>query len=422
MHFSKGNAVVGQSGGPTSVINASLAGVIIGSCKSKCIDKLYGMQNGIEGLILGRLIDLSILYGDGEALSILQSTPACALGSCRKRLPEITGNSEVYEKIFDIFKSHNIRYFFYIGGNDSMDTVHKLNQYAKKSNYEINFIGIPKTIDNDLVITDHTPGYGSASKFIATVIKEISLDVSSYLCNSVTVVEIMGRDTGWLTCAAGLPKYFGSHGADLMYLPEIPFDNHSFISSLNELLIKKPSILVAVSEGIKYSNGEYVSISKQGGIKDAFGHEYLSGSANVLKSLISDKIGCKVRSIELNLPQRCAAHMLSLTDVSESVQAGKFAVRCAENGISGKMVAFKRKNTENYEIELICEDVRKIANQIKYVPSEFISSEGNYVTKKCMEYLAPLIQGEINIKYENGLPVHFKIKDDRGREDVQNRL
>lgn len=409
MDILRGNAIVGQSGGPTSAINATLSGVICGASRSEAIKKLYGMRNGIEGFLSEKLIDLSYLYGDRDALSVLESTPASALGSCRKRLPDTSKDSEVYKKIFDIFKKYDIRYFFYIGGNDSMDTVAKISEYSRFCDYEIKIIGIPKTIDNDLVLTDHTPGYGSASKYISTTIKEIARDTSAYMCKAITIVEIMGRDTGWLTASAGLPKYFGSEGADLIYLPEVSFDNEEFLSSVNNLLAKKPNVVVAVSEGIRYSDGIYVGEGMQSGSVDPFGHKYLAGTAKALENLVKEKIGCKVRSVELNLPQRCASHIASDTDISESIKIGCYAVECAENNISGKMVGFRRKKGK-YEIDLVTHDADKIANQVKYVPRSYINKEGNNVTRECMEYVAPLILGERNIKYENGLPVHFKIR------------
>jgi len=409
MKLLTGNAVVGQSGGPTSAINATLCGVVDRASISSSIKTLYGMKNGIEGLINEELIDLSYLYGNEELLSVLEATPSSALGSCRKRLPDISEDSELYEKIIDIFKKYDIRYFFYIGGNDSMDTVCKINRYARICHYEINVIGIPKTIDNDLVLTDHTPGYGSASKYISTTIKEIARDTSAYRCKSVTIVEIMGRDTGWLTASAGLPKHFGADGADLIYLPELCFDNGNFIFALNNQFLKKPNVVVAVSEGIRYSDGKYVGEGAQNNVTDPFGHKYLAGTAKILEKLVREQIGCKVRSVELSLPQRCASHIASNTDITESRQIGSYAVECAENNISGKMVGFRRKKGK-YQIELISADVGEIVNKVKYVPREYINSEGNNVTKECMEYIAPLILGERNIKYENGLPVHFKIR------------
>ena len=286
-----GNAVVGQSGGPTSAINATLSGVIRGAASCKSIKKLYGMKNGIEGFLNGNMVDLSYLENNEEQLSLLESTPASALGSCRKRLPNVSDNTSFYEEVFEAFKKHDIRYFFYIGGNDSMDTVSKLSEYSKKCNYEIRVIGIPKTIDNDLVITDHTPGYGSASKYISTTIKEIACDTSAYRCKAITIVEIMGRDAGWLTAAAALPRYFGSSGADLIYLPEVNFSDDEFLSSLNELLLAKPNIVVAVSEGIRYADGRYVGEDSQSGSTDAFGHKYLAGTAKSLELLVKEKIG-----------------------------------------------------------------------------------------------------------------------------------
>lgn len=405
-----GNAIIGQSGGPTSAINATLSGVIRGASSSKSIKKLFGMKNGIEGFLNENLVDLSYLFDNEEQLFLLESTPSSALGSCRVRLPNIEEDPEFYKRIFEFFKRNDIRYFLYIGGNDSMDTVSKINEYSKICDYEIRVIGIPKTIDNDLVITDHTPGFGSAAKYIATTIKEIASDTAAYLSKSVTIVEIMGRDSGWLAASAGLPKYFGNEGADLIYLPEIDFDNEKFISSVNKLLYKKSSVVIAVSEGIKYSSGIYVSENAKGVDADAFGHKSLAGAGKALELLIKEHIGCKVRSVELNLPQRCSSHIASATDILESISIGKYAVECAVNGISGKMVIFKRKSSKHYEIELSYENVEKIANQVKYLPANYMCPDKSNVTRECMEYIAPLIIGERNIKYENGLPVHFKIR------------
>ena len=406
----KGNAIVGQSGGPTSAINSTLSGVIRGVASNNQIEKLYGMINGIEGFLNGKIADISYLFDNEEELNLLESTPSCALGSCRKRLPSYTEDKQFYESLFNLFEKYNIRYFFYIGGNDSMDTVFKISEYSKIYGYKIVAVGVPKTVDNDLIITDHTPGFGSAAKFIATTIQEIACDTACYLCDAITIVEIMGRDAGWLTAAAGLPKYFGHNGADLIYLPEVYFDNEKFITTLKNLLLKKPNILVAISEGIRYSNGMYVGENNQNGATDVFGHKYLAGSGKTLEKLVKEKIGCKVRSIELSLPQRCEAHIASNTDISESIEIGKYAVKCAINSENGKMAVFKRKNSKKYEIEFDCEDIGKIANKVKFVPKDFINNEENYVTDKCMEYIAPLIQGERNIKYENGVPVHFKLR------------
>ncbi|MBQ7761042.1 MAG: 6-phosphofructokinase [Clostridia bacterium] len=402
------NAIVGQSGGPTSAINATLSGVIKACCKSSRIDKLYGMKNGIEGLLLGEIVDLSYLYEDEKALSQLENTPSSALGSCRKRLPNLDGDISAYEKLLAILEKYDIGYFFYIGGNDSMDTVKKLNEYVKQRGISLVVVGIPKTIDNDLVITDHTPGYGSASKFISTTIKEIACDCSVYRVNAVTIVELMGRDAGWLTAASALPKHFCGLGADLVYLPEVPFYEDKFIEHVKEALKKHPYVVVAVSEGIKYENGEYVGAGKQSGATDAFGHKYLAGTAKQLEALVREKIGCKVRSVELNLPQRCSAHILSDTDINESISIGKYAVRLAEEGQGGKMVTMVRAQGE-YKIEYSCVDASQVANKVKLVPKHFINEDGNNVTEECINYIAPLIMGERKISYENGMPVHFRI-------------
>ncbi|MBP3495601.1 MAG: 6-phosphofructokinase [Clostridia bacterium] len=405
----KGNAIVGQSGGPTSAINATLSGVIRGCHKSEEISKLYGMENGIEGFLNEDIIDLSYLFGDEDKLALLELTPSSALGSCRRKLPPLENKNEIYDKIFTLFKKYDIRYFFYIGGNDSMDTVLKLSKYANSIDYDIRIMGVPKTIDNDLVLTDHTPGFGSAAKFIATTIKEIACDCSVYKIKAVTIVEMMGRDAGWLTAAAALPKYYDGLGADLIYLPEFFFEDDKFISSVNEQLKTHPNVVVAVSEGIRYENGTYVGEGKQSGATDAFGHKYLAGTAKYLEMLVREKIGCKVRSVELNLPQRCSAHIASATDIDESVAIGKSAVEFALDGKSGKMPIFVRQSGE-YSVKIECADVNEIANKVKFVPKGFINEEGNNVTKECIEYITPLIIGEKTKKYENGMPVHLCLK------------
>ena len=402
------NAIVGQSGGPTSAINATLSGVIRACAKSEKIDKLYGMKNGIEGLLLGDVVDLTYLYGDENNLSNLENTPASALGSCRKRLPNLDSDVSVYDNLLTILKKYDIGYFFYIGGNDSMDTVKKLNEYVNKKGISLVVVGVPKTIDNDLLITDHTPGYGSASKFISTTIKEIACDCAVYRVNAVTIVELMGRDAGWLTASSALAKHFCGLGADLVYLPEVPFYEDKFIEHVKETLSKHPNVVVAVSEGIKYENGEYVGAGKQSGATDAFGHKYLAGTAKQLEALVREKIGCKVRSVELNLPQRCSGHILSNTDILESVGIGMYAVRIAEEGKSGKMATMVRLDGE-YKIEYSYTDASLVANGVKQVPRHFINEDGNNVTDECIKYIAPLIVGERKISFENGMPIHFRI-------------
>ncbi len=404
----KGNAVVGQSGGPTSAINATLSGVIKGAYLHRnVIPKIYGMRNGIEGLLEENLLDLTAVSGDDKFLKNLEETPAAALGSCRRRLKTYEQDKALYEKLLAIFKKYDIRYFFYIGGNDSMDTAKKLSDYAKTQQYEMCVVGVPKTIDNDLVCTDHTPGFGSAAKFVATTIKEFLRDISVYTVKAVTIVEIMGRDAGWLTTASALPLLTGE-APDLIYLPEKPFSDEEFISSVNKALEKHPAVLVAISEGIRYEDGEYVGSGKQSGAVDVFGHKYLSGAGKVLEGLVKEKIGCKVRSVELSLTQRCAGHLLSATDIDESVEVGKTAVEKAVQGETGKMVTIIRNEKDGkYFATFGMQDISGIANAVKKVPDEYINAEGNFVTQACIDYLKPLIEGERTPEYEFGLPKHI---------------
>ena len=405
----RANEIVGQSGGPTSAINATLSGVIKACLGNKeRINTLYGVKNGIEGLLKDDIIELSGMFCDRNKLKRLEATPSSALGSCRMRLPE-SFNDIVYRRIFDIFKKYGIGYFFYIGGNDSMDTVSKLDKYARTCGYGIRIIGIPKTIDNDLTETDHTPGYGSAAKYIATTVSEILRDCASYTVKAVTVIEIMGRDAGWLTCAASLPKAVIGEGVDLIYLPERTFSMDKFISSVNKALERHPNVVIAVSEGIRYENGAYVGELEQSGNKDVFGHKYLAGVSKVLSRAISENIGCKVRAIELNLLQRCAAHLQSAVDISESIRIGKAAVERALKGESGRMISLERRKGK-YSVRIKSVDIDAVANKVRYVPCSFINKDGNYVTKECIEYLLPLVLGETKKEYKNGLPVYCIIK------------
>ena len=406
----KFNAIVGQSGGPTSAINATLVGVIKGCLQAKASGKLgtlFGMRNGIEGLLQEDLVDLGMHFDDGEWLDNLAVTPAAALGSCRKKLKGHTEDKETYERLLEIFKKNNIRFFFYIGGNDSMDTVLKLSDYAKDHEYDLKVVGVPKTIDNDLMGTDHTPGYGSAAKFVATTVKEILRDINVYKVKAVTIVEIMGRDAGWLTAAAALPRISGGIGPDLIYLPERVFNMDEFLSSVKDALEDHPAVLVCVSEGIRFEDGEYVGSGSQSGAVDVFGHKYLSGTGKVLESAVKENIGCKVRSIELSLPQRCAAHICSKTDIEESIGVGKSAVDLALAGKTGVMATIVRVG--DYSVVYGYEDISGIANAIKTVPDEYINSKGNNLTESAFDYLAPLILGEISVPYENGLPKHIII-------------
>lgn len=405
-----GNAVVGQSGGPTAAINATLAGVIRGvkeNVHGGCIGTLYGMRNGVEGLLEERLIDLSAYFDTEEKLELLEHTPAAALGSCRKKLPKMGENDAFYEQMIAVFRKYDIRYFFYIGGNDSMDTVAKLSAYTKDHDYEMVIMGVPKTIDNDLVGTDHTPGFGSAAKYIAVTTQEIIRDCAVYRIPAVTIIEIMGRDAGWLTASSAIGRVVNGVEPDLVYLPERTFDMQAFFADVRAALAKKPNVVIAVSEGIRFADGHYVGEGTQTGAKDAFGHAYLAGTGKALELAVKAEIGCKVRSVELNLPQRCAAHLASATDLSESVLIGRSAVKAASEGVTRQMMTVTRVSDEPYRVEVGHSDVSEIANRIRYVDDAFINAAGNHVTDACCRYLLPLIQGEATPKYENGLPVQL---------------
>ncbi len=402
-----GNAVVGQSGGPTAAINATLAGVIRGVLEGVdggCIQTLYGMRNGVEGLMQERLIDLTAYFDSEEKLSLLEHTPAAALGSCRKKLPKPGENDAFYEEMISIFKKYNIRYFFYIGGNDSMDTVAKLSEYTRAHDYEMVILGVPKTIDNDLTGTDHTPGFGSAAKYIAVTTQEIIRDCAVYQVPAVTIIEIMGRDAGWLTAASAIGRVVNGIEPDLVYLPERVFDMQSFFADVKAALSKHPNVVIAVSEGIRFADGHYVGEGTQTGAKDAFGHAYLAGTGKALELAVKAEIGCKVRSIELNLPQRCAAHLASATDLCESVSVGRAAVKAAGEGVTRQMMTMLRTSDKPYTIEVGHSDVSEIANRIRTVDDAFINEAGNHVTDACCRYLLPLVLGEGFCQFENGLP------------------
>ncbi len=407
-----GNAIVGQSGGPTTAINATLTGVVKGAIASKYIRTIYGMRNGIEGLIDRRLIDLNEELKDSEKLRMLERTPAAALGSCRMKLPDPNSASDtdivVFEKIFRIFAENDIRYFFYIGGNDSMDTVAKVSAFAQKIGYDIRVVGIPKTIDNDLIETDHTPGYGSAAKYVATTMQEIIRDCAVYTTKAVTIVEIMGRDAGWLTAASAVGSVINGQAPDLVYLPERVFDMNAFYESVENAFKKHPNLVIAVSEGIRFADGRYVGESTQSGSADVFGHKYLSGTARALEMAVKLRFGCKVRAVELNLPQRCAGHLFSKTDITESVAIGREAVRAAtEQGVSGEMMIFERVSDAPYCVSIGHRRVADIANRVKLVPDEFINEKGDFVTEECCRYILPLIEGEATPTYYKGIPQYL---------------
>ncbi len=411
-----GNAVVGQSGGPTTAINATLAGVIKGAFEADTIGEIYGMRNGIEGFLEERLSDLSEQFGDAsgnldnEKLDMLVNTPAAALGSCRKKLPDPHTDTAFFENLIDLCRKYNIRYFFYIGGNDSMDTVAKISEYLKTSDYEMYAIGVPKTIDNDLAATDHTPGFGSAAKFIATTMQEIVRDCAVYTVPAVTIVEIMGRDAGWLTASAALANSITGYGPDYVYLPEVPFSLENFFADIRAAMEKKPNIVIAVSEGIRFADGRYVGEGTQSGTEDVFGHKYLGGTGSALEQAVKAEFGCKVRAVELNLPQRCAAHCASLTDLEESLKTGYAAVGAAVAGKNGSMISMERAAGKGYAVKFTAKSLSGIANKVRSVPLDYINESGNNVTEACIDYILPLIQGEPALQYKNGLPVHFVIR------------
>lgn len=398
------NLLVAQSGGPTAAINATLVGVLKGVRINGRIDKVYGAQNGIEGAINDKLIDLNELITDYERLDTLTYTPSSALGSCRYKMKDWRQDEKPYRSIIETFKKYDIKYFIYIGGNDSMDTVDKLSEYCEINKLDTRVIGAPKTIDNDLNLTDHSPGFGSAAKYIATTIAELERDINVYDIPAVTIVEIMGRNAGWLTASAALARVNGGTGPDLIYLCEKEFDTACFIQDVKDKLSEKPGVLVAVSEGIKDKMGAYVSDLISSGAVDNFGHKYIAGSARALEQLVRSEIGCKVRAVELNLMQRAAAHIASETDIMESVMLGQKALSCAVNKETGRMAAIKRISDMPYLTEYVSVPVGEVANHEFTVPPNWITPSGNDVTDEMMAYLKPLIRGETNLKYENGIP------------------
>lgn len=400
------NIAVAQSGGPTCAINASLLGVFEQALKTPDIDAIFGSINGIEGIIGDNLIDLKTYITSNEEMELLKQTPSTALGSCRYKLPDVADGEDAYIKIFDCFKKHDIKAFFYIGGNDSMDTVDKLSKYAAKNKIDIRVVGVPKTIDNDLCITDHTPGFGSAAKYVATTVQEIMCDSRVYSISSVTIIEIMGRHAGWLTASTCVLRANGEIAPHLIYLPEGDFNADRFIADVKREMAKHKAVIIAVSEGIQLpDDGSEV-------ILDNFGHKYLSGIGKQLENLVRDKIGCKVRSIELNVMQRCSSHVCSKTDIDESVAIGSAAVKAALSGETGKMMAFKRISDKPYVSEIVSVPVSEVANEEKAFPKEWITADGTNVNADAEKYFLPLIQGDMVIKKKNGLPAVFKIHEE----------
>ena len=400
----KKNAIVGQSGGPTAVINASLYGVVYEALnREDQIGTIYGMINGIEGFLSGNIMNMESVDHSGD-LELIKTTPGSYLGSCRYKLPEDL-NDDVYPLLFKKFEEYNIGYFFYIGGNDSMDTVSKLSRYAEKCNSEIRFIGLPKTIDNDLVLTDHTPGFGSAAKYVASTVREIGIDASVYdNKKSVTIVEIMGRHAGWLTAASVLARKFESDNPVLIYLPEASFSTDKFIEDVKAALEQKSNLVVCVSEGINDGNGTFIcELASNVGV-DTFGHKMLTGSGKYLENLVKEKLGVKVRSIELNVNQRCSSAMISAADQKEAIASGAFGVKSALEGVTGKMIAFHRTDSADYQINYVPEDVNLICNQEKTVPLDWITDNGSDIGQQFIDYALPLIQGTVKVPEEDGLP------------------
>lgn len=403
------NAIVGQSGGPTSVINASLAGVFQ-ACVMRGANRVYGMLNGVEGLLDERVADLTATLGSSLEIELLKRTPSSYLGSCRYKLPESGQMEAVYQAIFDALRRYDIGYFFYIGGNDSMDTILKLSDYAAKIGSDIRFVGVPKTIDNDLTHTDHTPGYGSAAKYIGTTIKELVRDSTIYDLKSVTVVEIMGRNAGWLTAAAALAEDEDCEGAAMICLPEVPFDPEHFIARVDALQQQTPSLVVAVSEGVRTAEGRYVCELAHNPVNvDAFGHTYLGGTAHYLSGLIAARLHSKTRAVELSTLQRCAAHIASKTDVSESFDVGAFAGDAAFEGKTGVMAALKRVSDEPYVCGFELHDIHDIANLEKTIPLDWIDAERYRLHEPFLAYARPLIAQEVKPEYQKGLPRHLKL-------------
>ena len=406
----KGSCIIGQSGGPTSVINASAYGVIRTALDSGCITKVYGAAHGIKGVLDDVLYDMG--QEDAKELEYLLYTPSSALGSCRYKLKDSAEDDSDYKRILEIFKKYDVRYFFYNGGNDSMDTCNKISKYMQSVGYECRIMGVPKTIDNDLFGTDHCPGYASAAKYVATTCMEIYRDARVYDTGMVCVIEIMGRHAGWLTAASSLANISGE-GPDLIYLPERDFDLNKFVEDVKAVYARNGKCIAAVSEGIHDSTGKLIAeYGAENAPVDAFGHKQLGGLASYLANYIKGTLGCKVRGIEFSLMQRCGAHLASLTDIQESFLSGKTAVLEAISGTTDKMVGFERKYDEkgSYVCGIKLMDLTDVANTEKKVPLEWINREGNNVNKEFIDYALPLIQGTPDRPLENGLPRFARLK------------
>ena len=405
----KGACMFGQSGGPTSVINASAAGVFTQALKEEAITKVYGAAHGIRGVLEENFYDIG--QEDPKELELLKTTPSSALGSVRYKLADPDKDDTDYKRLLEVFKKYDIRYFFYNGGNDSMDTCNKISKYMQKSGYEMNVIGVPKTIDNDLWATDHCPGFASAAKYIATSTMEVYHDARVYDTGMITILEIMGRNAGWLTASAALASLKGT-GPDLIYLPEREFDMKDFLARVKEIYAKNKNVIVAVSEGIKDKDGKYISEygSDLACNKDSFGHAQLGGLASTLASFVKQETGAKVRGIEFSLLQRCGAHIASKTDIEESFLAGQTAVKAAVEGKTDMMVAFERAPGKEYKCNIKMIGLHEVANKEKKVPDEWITPDGTGITQGFIDYALPLIQGATDLPFEDGLPRFAKLK------------
>ena len=407
MNELKGACIIGQSGGPTSVINASAYGVIDTALKSGCITQVLGAEHGIKGVLNDRLFDMGL--EDPEELRLMKYTPSSALGSCRYKIADPEKDDTDYKRILEVFKKHNVRYFFYNGGNDSMDTCNKISKYMQSVGYECRVMGVPKTIDNDLWGTDHCPGYASAAKYIATSIMEVYHDARVYDTGMIAVVEVMGRHAGWLTAASALASEYGC-GPDLIYMPETDFDMDKFIADAKRIYAERNYCLIAVSEGIQYADGTLVSEAKTSAT-DGFGHAQLGGTATMLAEILKKETGAKVRGIELNLLQRCGAHLASKTDIEESYMAGKAAVENAVAGITDKMIGFERGVVDGkYACRTKLLPLTEVANTEKKLPREWINEAGNGVNHQFIEYALPLIQGEPDLPKVDSLPRFCHLK------------
>lgn len=410
MNKLKGAAIIGQSGGPTSVINASAAGVFLEALNQPNITRVYGAAHGIKGILNEEFYDIN--QEDVKELELLKTTPSSMIGSVRYKLKPLEVDDSEYKKLLEVFKKYNIRYFFYNGGNDSMDTCNKVSKFFKDSGYECYCMGVPKTIDNDLWATDHCPGYASAAKYVATSFMELYYDATVYDTPMVTVVEVMGRNAGWLTAASALASYKNA-GPDLIYLPEVPFDMDKFIADAKEVYKKNNGkVLIAVSEGVKTKEGVYVAeLGASNLAKDSFGHSQLGGTANVLANALKNEFNVKVRAIEFSLLQRCAQHLASKIDVEEAFNAGKEAVKAAVSGITDYMIGFKRHMEDGkYSCEYVKIPLSEVANAEKKIPNEWIINNGTGLSMEYINYALPLIQGDIKAPLEDGLPRFAKLK------------